>query len=148
MRAVLQRVREASVKVDGEVVGAIGPGLLVLLGLAPSDSSPEVKWMAKKIASLRIFRDESGRMNLSALDQGLSILVVSQFTLYGDCRKGRRPSFQRAAPPEQAEPLYEAFCLALEEEGIHSVQKGRFGAMMDVALLNDGPVTLIIDSPS
>jgi D-tyrosyl-tRNA(Tyr) deacylase len=148
MRAVLQRVREASVKVEGEVVGAIGPGLLVLLGLAPGDSSPEVAWMASKIASLRIFRDESGRMNLSALDQGLSILVVSQFTLYGDCRKGRRPSFQRAALPEQAEPLYEAFCLALEEQGIRSVQRGRFGAMMDVALLNDGPVTLVIDSPS
>jgi D-tyrosyl-tRNA(Tyr) deacylase len=147
MRAVLQRVQEASVKVDGVVVGAIGPGLLVLLGLGPEDSSPQVDWMASKIAGLRVFRDDSGKMNLSALDLGREVLVVSQFTLYGDCRKGKRPSFQRAARPEQAEPLYEAFCLALETEGILSVQRGRFGAMMEVALVNDGPVTLVIDSP-
>ncbi len=147
MRAVLQRVQEASVTVDGEVVGSIGSGLLVLLGVAPTDSSPQVQWMAAKIAGLRIFRDADGKMNLSALDLDLPVLVVSQFTLYGDCRKGKRPSFQSAARPEHAEPLYEAFCVALREQGIPSVQIGRFGAMMDVALVNDGPVTLVIDSP-
>ncbi len=147
MRAVLQRVQEASVTVDGEVVGSIGSGLLVLLGVAPTDSSPQVQWLASKIAGLRIFRDADGKMNLSALDLGYPILVVSQFTLYGDCRQGKRPSFQSAARPEHAEPLYEAFCVALREQGVPSVETGRFGAMMDVALVNDGPVTLVIDSP-
>ena len=147
MRAVIQRVTEASVTVDGEQVGAIGPGLLVLLGIAPGDGPRQVSWLATKTAGLRIFRDESGRMNLSALDQGLGILVVSQFTLYGDCRKGKRPNFLGAAPPEVAEPLYESFCDALTAAGVVQVERGRFGAMMDVALLNDGPVTLVIDSP-
>ena len=147
MRAVIQRVTEASVTVDGEQVGAIGAGLLVLLGIAPGDGPRQVSWLATKTAGLRIFRDESGRMNLSALDLGLGILVVSQFTLYGDCRKGKRPNFLSAAPPEVAEPLYESFCEALKGEGVVEVERGRFGAMMDVALLNDGPVTLIIDSP-
>ena len=147
MRAVIQRVTEASVTVDGEQVGAIGAGLLVLLGVAPGDGPRQVSWLATKTAGLRIFRDESGRMNLSALDLGLGILVVSQFTLYGDCRKGKRPNFLSAAPPEVAEPLYESFCEALKAEGVVEVERGRFGAMMDVALLNDGPVTLILDSP-
>ena len=148
MRAVIQRVREASVKVEDEEVGAIGSGLMVLLGVGPEDGPSDVRWMAQKIAGLRIFRDDSGRMNHSVLDLGLGVLVVSQFTLYGDCRKGRRPNFMGAAPPDIAEPLYESFCEALEEQGVQVVQRGRFGAMMAVSLCNDGPVTLVLDSPA
>lgn len=146
MRAVVQRVTRAEVRVDGAVVGAIDGGLLVLLGVAPTDGAAEVAWMAQKLAGLRIFADEEGLMNLSVVDGAGGALVVSQFTLYGDCRKGRRPSFIKAARPELAEPLYEAFCEALAAQGV-PVQRGRFGADMAVELLNDGPVTLVIDSP-
>ena len=147
MRAVVQRVREASVTVDGEVVGAIGPGLLVLLGVAPIDDAAAGSWLAKKLAGLRIFEDDEGRMNRSVLDDNLEVLVVSQFTLFGDCRKGRRPSFVGAARPEHAEPLYERFCEQVTAAGVRHVARGRFGADMKVALLNDGPVTLILDTP-
>jgi D-tyrosyl-tRNA(Tyr) deacylase len=147
MRAVLQRVRSASVTVDGAVVGSVDRGLLILLGLAPSDGEAQVSWMAEKIATLRIFPDDEGKMNRSLLDDGLSALVVSQFTLYGDAKKGRRPSFIGAARPELAEPLYEHVCDALTAAGVLRVARGRFGADMQVALVNDGPVTLILDTP-
>jgi D-aminoacyl-tRNA deacylase len=145
MRAVLQRVSRAAVVIDGETVGAIERGLLVLLGVAPADTMAEAQWLAEKAAGLRIFRDEAGKMNLSVADIGGGVLVVSQFTLYGDCRKGRRPSFLDAAPPEVAVPLYEAFVNALRALGL-PVATGRFGAMMQVELINDGPVTLILDT--
>lgn len=147
MRAVVQRVSSASVTVDGEVTGAIGRGLLVLLGVGQGDGEEQARWMARKIGSLRIFPDPEDRMNRSLLDDGLGALVVSQFTLYGDVRKGRRPSFVAAAPPELASPLYERFCELLAEEGVHPVERGVFQASMDVALINDGPVTLVLDSP-
>ena len=146
MRAVVQRVRSARVVVGDEVVGAIGQGLLVLLGVAPTDTAAEVQWLADKIVGLRIFRDADDKMNLGVTDVGGGVLVVSQFTLYGDCRKGRRPSFIGAAPPEIAEPLYEAFVNAVRAQGVPTAT-GRFGAMMQVELVNDGPVTLIIDTP-
>lgn len=146
MRAVVQRVTEASVTVEGDVVGSIGEGLLVLLGVAPGDGSEQVDWMARKLTGLRIFADDEGRMNRSLLDTGGAMLVVSQFTLYGDCRKGRRPSFVGAARPEHAEPTYERFCEAVAALG-PAVQRGVFGADMAVALVNDGPVTLVVDSP-
>ncbi len=145
MRAVLQRVRRAAVVVDGEMVGQIERGLLVLIGIAPQDSTEEVRWLAEKPAGLRIFNDEAGKMNLSVADVGGAVLVVSQFTLYGDCRKGRRPSFIDAAPPNVAVPLYEAFVDTLRSLGL-PVRTGRFGAMMQVELVNDGPVTLILDT--
>jgi D-aminoacyl-tRNA deacylase len=145
MRAVLQRVSRAAVVIDGETVGAIERGLLVLLGVAPADTLAEAQWLAEKAAGLRIFRDEAGKMNLSVADIGGGVLVVSQFTLYGDCRKGRRPSFLDAAPPEVAVPLYEAFVNALRALGL-PVATGRFGAMRQVELINDGPVTLILDT--
>ncbi len=145
MRAVLQRVRRAAVVVDGEMVGQIERGLLVLIGIAPQDSTEEVRWLAEKTAGLRIFNDEAGKMNLSVADVGGAVLVVSQFTLYGDCRKGRRPSFIDAAPPNVAVPLYEAFVDTLRSLGL-PVRTGRFGAMMQVELVNDGPVTLILDT--
>lgn len=144
MRAVLQRVTEASVTVDGECVGKIGGGWLVLLGIAKSDSLETVKWMTEKCIGLRAFEDAGGKMNLSVQDIHGEILVVSQFTLYGDCNKGRRPSFDSAAPPELAEPLYVAFCESLEKAGL-TVARGRFRADMKVRLLNDGPVTLILE---
>lgn len=147
MRAVIQRVRHASVSVDDRVVGSIDEGLLVLLGVAPDDGPEQIRWMASKLAGLRIFKDEQGLMNRSLLDIGGSALVVSQFTLYGDTRKGRRPSFVGAAPPERAEPLYEQFCEALRAQGVGRVERGIFGADMQVQLLNDGPVTLIVDTP-
>lgn len=147
MRAVIQRVREASVTVDGEVTGACGLGLLVLLGVGPGDGEAEAAWLARKLAGLRIFPDEQGRMNHGLVDIGGEALVVSQFTLYGDCRKGRRPSFVGAADPATAEPLYERFCELLLAEGVRGVGRGVFGAHMDVRLLNDGPVTLIVDTP-
>ena len=146
MRAVVQRVSRASVSVDGAIVGATGPGLLVLLGVALRDGDAEVAWMAEKVATLRIFADHDGKMNRSVLDVGGGALVVSQFTLYGDVRKGRRPSFVQAAPPGTAEPLYGRFCAALAGLGV-AVARGVFGADMAVHLVNDGPVTLVIDSP-
>ena len=142
MRAVVQRVAEASVRVDGAVVGAIGPGLLVLLAVAPGDGPAQVAWMTEKIASLRIFSDADGKMNLSVRDVGGGVLVVSQFTLYGDVAKGRRPSFGASAPPDLARPLYEQVADAL------GAARGVFGADMKVALLNDGPVTLLLDTPA
>ncbi|UIO44295.1 D-tyrosyl-tRNA(Tyr) deacylase [Brevibacillus brevis] len=145
MRVVVQRTREASVTVAGEIVGQIDHGLMLLVGITHEDTEKEVEFVADKIANLRIFEDEEGKMNFSVLDKGGKILSVSQFTLYGDCRKGRRPNFMAAARPEQAEPLYELFNTKLREKGLQ-VETGRFGAMMDVRLLNDGPVTLIVES--
>ena len=146
MRAVVQRVSRARVVVAGETVGEIGRGLLVLLGVAPTDTREQVSWMAEKIAGMRIFRDAEEKMNLSVQDVGGAVLVVSQFTLYGDCSKGKRPSFIDAAKPEIAIPLYEAFLDALRALGI-PVAAGRFGADMAVELVNDGPVTMILDRP-
>lgn len=145
MRAVVQRVRQASVTVDGTVTGAIGHGLLVLLGVDVNDSEQDADYMADKIIGLRIFNDSDGKFNLSLEDVGGAILLVSQFTLHGDCRKGRRPSFIAAARPEQAIPLYERVGELLREKGVE-VATGVFGAHMDVELLNDGPVTLLLDS--
>ena len=147
MRAVVQRVSRASVTVDGQVVGSIGAGLLVLLGVKPEDTEEACCWLTNKVANLRIFQDEAGKMNCSLLDVGGAALVVSQFTVYGNVRKGRRPSFVGAAPPEHAKPLYERFCGELRAQGVVSVAQGIFGANMAVALVNDGPVTLIVDSP-
>ena len=146
MRVVVQRSKKASVTVKDEVVGSIDHGLVVLLAVAPEDTKKEADWMAEKVAHLRIFPDAAGKMNRSVLDEEGGILVVSQFTLYGDCRKGRRPHFGGAARPEIAIPMYEYFCHRLQEIGISSVATGRFGAMMQVQLINDGPVTLVIDS--
>lgn len=147
MKIVVQRCKEASVTVEGRVTGAIGPGLMLLVGVTHEDTEQDAKYAADKIAGLRIFEDDAGKMNLSVLDTGGAILSVSQFTLYGDCRKGKRPNFMAAARPEQAEPLYERFNALLREQGLR-VETGVFGAMMDVALVNDGPVTLIIDTKS
>jgi D-tyrosyl-tRNA(Tyr) deacylase len=146
MRAVVQRVTEARVRIGGETAGEIGAGLLVLLGVTHGDTPAEAKWLAEKIAGLRIFADEQGKMNRDVSEAGGGILVVSQFTLYGECRKGRRPSFVEAAGPEVAIPLYEDFVNAVRAQGIFTAT-GRFGAMMQVELINDGPVTLILDSP-
>jgi D-tyrosyl-tRNA(Tyr) deacylase len=145
MRACIQRVSEAAVTVDGEVTGRIGPGLVVLVGVGPQDSQAEVDWLAEKIVGLRIFADVEGKMNRSLADVAGSMLVVSQFTLYGDCRKGRRPSFTAAAPPELAERLYEAFVARVRALGVE-VATGVFRAHMQVSLVNDGPVTLWIDT--
>lgn len=147
MRAVVQRVSRASVSVDDRLVGSVDRGLLVLLGVAPGDGPEQVRWLASKLAGLRIFKDDQGLMNRSLVDVGGGALVVSQFTLYGDTRKGRRPSFVGAAPPELAEPLYEQFCEALAAQGVARVERGVFGADMRVELVNDGPVTLIVDTP-
>ena len=146
MRVVVQRSKEASVKVSDKIVGSIDFGLVVLVAIAPSDGFKEVDWMAEKVAHLRIFSDDQGKMNRSVLDENGGILVISQFTLYGDCRKGRRPHFGGAARPEHAIPMYEYFCAQLRKIGISSVETGQFGAMMQVQLVNDGPVTLVIDS--
>jgi D-aminoacyl-tRNA deacylase len=145
MRAVVQRVSRARVLVGEEVVGEIGRGLVVLLGVARSDTAEQATWLADKVVSLRIFQDAQENMNLGLGDVSGAVLVVSQFTLYGDCRKGRRPSFVDAAPPEIAIPLYETFVNAIKANGIPTAT-GRFGAMMQVELVNDGPVTLIVDS--
>jgi len=147
MRAVIQKTSSSSVRVDDKIVGQIGPGVTILLGVAEHDGPEQALWLANKVANLRIFADDDGLMNLSMQQLGLSALVISQFTLYGDCRKGRRPSFAKAAHPELAEPLYEQFCHALIATGVQSVQRGVFGAMMQVSLVNEGPVTLIIDTP-
>ena len=146
MRAVLQRVSRAEVRIAGSAVGTIGRGLLVLLGVAPDDTPAIAAELAEKVANLRIFEDADGKMNASVQDANGAVLVVSQFTLYGDTRKGRRPSFIGAAPPAVAEPLYEAFVTALRALGVPTAT-GRFGAHMDVELVNDGPVTLILDRP-
>jgi D-aminoacyl-tRNA deacylase len=145
MRAVLQRVTRASVRVEGLTVGETGPGLLVLLGVAREDSEEDARYLAEKTVSLRVFEDEEGRMNRSVVEAGGGLLVVSQFTLYGDARKGRRPSWFDAAPPELAERLYELF---VEEarRGVARVATGSFGKMMEVELVNDGPVTILLDS--
>ncbi len=145
MRAVVQRVTRAHVIIDGKTVGEIGRGLLVLLGVSHSDTADSATWLADKIVGLRIFNDDDGKMNRSVADVGGGVLVVSQFTLYGDCEKGRRPSFVAAARPELAVPLYEGFVNAIRALGV-PVATGRFGAMMQVELVNDGPVTLILDS--
>jgi D-tyrosyl-tRNA(Tyr) deacylase len=147
MRAVIQRVRRAAVVVAGETVGAIDAGWLVLLGVAPADTPVEVAWLADKVANLRAFEDDAGKMNRSVLDIQGGVLVVSQFTLYGDARKGRRPSFTGAAPPAVAEPLYERFAAGLRAVGL-PVATGRFGADMQVELVNDGPVTFVLDTAS
>ena len=145
MRAVVQRVSRAKVSVEGKVTGEIGPGLMILLGVGKEDTSPVATAMAEKVANLRIFEDEQGKMNRSLLDVRGSALVVSQFTLYGDARGQRRPSFISAAPPELAKKLYEEFCDALRKIGI-TVGTGIFQAMMSVELVNEGPVTILIDS--
>ncbi|MGB8002310.1 MAG: D-aminoacyl-tRNA deacylase [Anaerobacillus sp.] len=145
MKAVIQRSRQASVLVDGTITGSIDSGLVVLLGVTHDDTEDDAAYLASKIANLRVFEDESDKMNLSVKDVGRSILSISQFTLYGDCRKGRRPNFMKAAKPDEANVLYEKFNSLLSEEQV-DVQTGIFGAMMDVQLINDGPVTLVIDS--
>lgn len=146
MRAVVQRVSRAQVRVGGEVVGGIGRGLAVLLGVAPGDGPADAEWMARKLAQLRVFQDEAGRMDRSVEDVGGGVLLVSQFTLYGDCRKGNRPSFSGAAGPVQAEPLYEAVARGLRARGLQ-VGTGRFGASMEVEIINEGPLTLVLDTP-
>ena len=145
MRAVIQRVRQAAVKVEESVLGEIGPGLLVLLGVAKPDTAADAEFLAEKILNLRVFPDQAGKMNRSLLDTGGALLVVSQFTLYGDCTRGRRPSFDDAAPAELARPLYEHFVQAARRSGVR-VETGVFQAHMDVALVNDGPVTLLVES--
>ncbi len=144
MRAVVQRVLRARVVVRGETIGAIGPGLCVLLGIAATDENADAEHLAQKIARLRIFENEADKFDLSLLDVGGEALVVSQFTLIADTAKGNRPSFSAAAPPEQAEPVYEAFCAALRAEGVQ-VEQGVFGTRMQVELVNDGPVTIVLD---
>ncbi|WP_102274446.1 D-aminoacyl-tRNA deacylase [Cytobacillus massiliigabonensis] len=145
MRVVVQRSKEASVTVEGEIVGSIAKGFVLLVGVTHEDTIEDAQFLAEKIANLRVFEDDAGKMNLSILDKGGEILSVSQFTLYGDCRKGRRPNFMDAAKPEHAVKIYEALNTCLEEKGIN-VATGIFGAMMDVQLTNDGPVTLIVES--
>ncbi|MBA3361253.1 MAG: D-aminoacyl-tRNA deacylase [Acidimicrobiia bacterium] len=147
MKAVVQRVARASVEVDGEIVGAIDAGLLVLVGVARSDSEADAQAIAAKIAGLRVFADDAGHMNLSVKDVGGSVLVVSQFTLYGDAVKGRRPSFTAAAAGEEAEPLVEAVAIRVEQDGV-VVARGRFGARMAVRSVNDGPVTILLETRS
>ncbi len=145
MRAVVQRVKESSVSIDGREVARIGGGMLVLLGVARADAEADAGYLAEKIPHLRIFEDAEGKMNRSLIECGGEMLVVSQFTLYGDCRKGRRPSFIEAAAPETARRLYERFVAAVRGKGLR-VQTGRFGASMAVSLVNDGPVTLLVES--
>ena len=146
MRVVIQRVSVASVKVDGDVISEIGLGYLVLLGIESDDTREDSNWLAGKIARLRIFSDENDVMNKSIIDINGEIIVVSQFTLYASTKKGNRPSFIKAASPDVAIPLYESFVLQLEKELGKKIQTGKFGDMMDVALINDGPVTILIDS--
>ena len=145
MRAVIQRVSRAQVSVDGKVAGAIGRGLLVLLGVGKDDESSDASYLAEKTAALRIFEDDEGKMNRSVADVGAGVLVVSQFTLFGDCRKGRRPSFDQAAPPAEADRLYQEYTRLLRAKGL-TVETGVFQAMMQVELNNDGPVTILLDS--
>jgi len=146
VRVVLQRVKRAEVRVEGRVTGKVGPGFLVLTGFAPTDNAAVLEWMAEKILGLRLFGDDEGKMNRDLAEVGGGVLVVSQFTLYGDARKGRRPSFIDAAPPEIAIPLYERFVALLREKaGGIPIATGEFGAMMEVELVNDGPVTLLLE---
>ncbi|HQH44145.1 MAG TPA: D-aminoacyl-tRNA deacylase [Syntrophorhabdaceae bacterium] len=145
MRAVLQRVRRASVEVDGQVVGTIGNGLLVFLGIGSQDTEQDIQWMVDKIINLRIFEREKGRMNESLLDMGGEVLVVSQFTLYGDCSKGRRPSFSGAMPSHEAKKVFDTFLERMRQR-VDRVESGIFQAYMDVNLINEGPVTMILDS--
>ncbi len=148
MRLVIQRVREAQVTVEGQVTGQIGPGLLALAGFAPTDNAASLAWMGRKLVQLRIFGDDSGQMNRSVLDTNGQILVVSQFTLLADARKGNRPSYSGAAPPPVAEPLYRQFVALVAAELGRPVPTGVFGADMQVSLVNDGPVTIVLDSPA
>ena len=145
MRAVIQRVSQARVSVEGSILGEIGPGLMALLGIAKLDNAADAEFLADKILHLRVFPDEAGKMNRSLLDAGGALLVVSQFTLYGDCSRGRRPSFDAAAPAEQARPLYEHFVEVARRSGVR-VETGVFQAHMEVSLVNDGPVTLLVES--
>ncbi|MFD2213841.1 D-aminoacyl-tRNA deacylase [Metabacillus endolithicus] len=145
MKVVVQRAKDAQVTVEGDVVGKIKTGVMVLVGITHDDTETDAEYLAEKIAHLRIFEDESGKMNYSLLDIEGEVLSVSQFTLYGDCRKGRRPNYMNAAKPDYANKLYEMFNQKLKEKGLH-VETGTFGAMMDVQFTNDGPVTLIIES--
>ena len=147
MRLLIQKVKGAQVVVEGKVVGKINAGLLVFLGVHSADTLKECQWVKEKLLDLRIFPDEAGKLNLSLRDVGAELLVVSQFTLYADCSKGRRPSFTDAAPPEMAKKLYEQFVNELKET-LPQVQTGEFGAHMEVSLINDGPLTFIVDSPS
>jgi D-tyrosyl-tRNA(Tyr) deacylase len=144
MRALIQRVTEASVEIDGQTVGRIGRGLLILLGVCHTDTAADAQWLADKCANLRIFTDPDGKFNLSALQVGGDVLVISQFTLYGDASRGRRPDFTQAAPPAISEPLYEEFVRAIRQTGLRT-ETGRFGAIMQVRLVNDGPVTIIAE---
>lgn len=145
MKIVLQRVKNASVTVDGEKISEIGLGLLLLVGVANGDTETEADWLAEKVSALRVFADDAGKMNLSVTATRGEVLAVSQFTLLADTRKGKRPSFIGAAPPGEAEPLFDYFCESLRASGVSSVKTGLFGAMMDVALTNDGPVTLLLE---
>jgi D-aminoacyl-tRNA deacylase len=145
VRIVLQRVKEAFVTVSGEKISDICPGLLLLVGVADGDAEPEADWLAEKTAGLRIMPDQDGKMNLSVRDTGGAVLAVSQFTLLADTRKGKRPSFVKAAPPEEAARLFDYFCEQLHTAGVDTVETGRFGAMMDVHLVNDGPVTILLE---
>lgn len=146
MRVILQRVSRGCVRVDGEVTGEIGTGFVALVGVTHDDTEAEAEQLAAKTAHLRVFPDEEDRMNRSALDTGAAVLVVSQFTLYADARKGRRPAFIDAARPEHAEPLVEHYAAVLQNMGIQQVESGVFGAMMEVEIINDGPVTIILDT--
>ena len=145
MKIVLQRVKDASVSVSGEKISEIGPGLLLLVGVANGDGEAGADWLAEKVAGLRVFADDEGKMNLDVRETGGEVLTVSQFTLLADTRKGKRPSFVGAAPPGEAEPLFDYFCEKLRLVGVRSVKTGSFGAMMDVALTNDGPVTIVLE---
>lgn len=145
MRAVVQRVSEAAVSVDGKVTGAIAAGLCVLVGVGQEDSEADAQWLADKVCDLRIFEDEQGKMNRSVVDTKGGLLAISQFTLYGDARQGRRPAFVDAAPPDKAKPLYDRFCAAARSRGL-DVQEGVFRATMQVRIVNEGPVTLLLDS--
>ncbi len=147
MRVLFQRVRRSAVRVDGQVIGSIGAGALLLVGIGRGDEERDLKWMARKVTTLRVFPDAEGRMNRSLLEQGGAILAVSQFTLYGETRKGRRPSFIEAEEPKRAARLHEGFVEYLRAEGVGEVATGQFGASMEVELINDGPVTLWIESP-
>jgi D-tyrosyl-tRNA(Tyr) deacylase len=145
LKIVLQRVKKASVSVNGASVSEIGPGLVLLVGIAKGDGEAKADWLAEKVAGLRVFADDEGKMNLGARETGDEVLAVSQFTLLADTRKGKRPNFIAAAPPEEAEVLFDYFCEKLRATGVWSVKTGSFGAMMDVALTNDGPVTIILE---
>lgn len=147
MRAVLQRVRHAAVRVDDQTIGAIDTGVVIFVGVTHTDDEHAARWLAQKIATLRIFEDDTGKFNRSALDIGARALVVSQFTLYADARRGRRPDFIAAARPDRAEPLIARFVALLREQGLH-VETGKFQAQMLVEIFNDGPVTIILDSPA